>query len=362
MYYTGVNIGGLFSQNKNFSDEYLDNFITENDIKRISNWGFNLIRLPVDYYFFEDDSQPFAYDLKRIKRIDDFITIAGKYNLKIILDFHNVPGFTFEANRLDFNDIWDVNSQNRKRFLKILGFFSDRYKNLSNIIYEILNEPVAPENSQWLELAGESINVIRKNDKNNFTIAESNLWGMAKNFKEMKKFEDDKIIYSFHFYEPILVTHQFAPWVPFYNYYKEKVDYPGKPNNYFESITQIVEKNNRYFANFLKDIDKFWDKNEILKLLKPVLEFRNKHNVPVLCGEFGCIVRADKAVRERWLKDVIDIFKENKISYTYWTYKNMDFGIYDFTEEYKNNENYDVEDRLDSDTLKILQSGIEDSK
>jgi hypothetical protein len=40
----------------------------------------------------------------------------------------------------------------------------------------------------------------------------------------------------------------------------------------------------------------------------------------------------------------------------------MDFGIYDFTEEYKNNENYDVEDRLDSDTLKILQSGIEDSK
>lgn len=109
MYYTGVNIGGLFSQNKNFSDEYLDNFITENDIKRISNWGFNLIRLPVDYYFFEDDSQPFIYDLKRIKRIDDFITIAGKYNLKIILDFHNVPGFTFEANRLDFNDIWDKN-------------------------------------------------------------------------------------------------------------------------------------------------------------------------------------------------------------------------------------------------------------
>lgn len=190
MYYTGVNIGGLFSQNKNFSDEYLDNFITENDIKRISNWGFNLIRLP------------------------------------------------------------------------------------------------------------------------------------------------------------------------FYDYHKEKVDYPGKLNNYSESITQIVEKNNRYFANFLKDIDKFWDKNEILKLLKPVLEFRNKHNVPVLCGEFGCIIRADKAVRGKWLKDVVDIFKENKISYTYWTYKNMDFGIYDFTKEYKNNENYDVEDRLDSNTLETLQSGI----
>jgi len=358
MYYTGVNIGGLFSQNKNFSDEYLDNLITESDIKIISGWGFNTIRLPVDYYFFEDDSKPFFYDSKRIKRIDDIVTIAGKYDLKIILDFHNMPGFTFEAHMLDSNDIWDKNSLNRKRFLKILEFFSARYKSLSYMIYEILNEPVAPDNAWWLDLASESIEVIRKNDKENFIIAESNLWGMPKNFNILKKFEDDRIIYSFHFYHPILVTHQFAPWVPSYEFYKEKVDYPGKPLNYSESITQMVDKKNKYFVRFLDDIDKFWDKNEMSKLIEPVLEFRDKYNVPVLCGEFGCIVKADKDVRRRWLKDVIDIFKENKISYTYWTYKNMDFGIYDYTEQYKNNENYDPINRLDSETLKILQSGI----
>ncbi len=358
MYYKGVNIGGLFSQNNNFSDEFLDNFVTENDIEKISGWGFNTIRLPIDYYFFEDDSKPFIYDLKRIKRIDDLIKIISKYDLKIILDFHNMPGFTFEVDKLDFNDIWDKNSQNRKRFLKILEFFSDRYKNRGNIVYEIINEPVAPDNSWWLELAKESIDVIRKKDKNNFIVAESNLWGMAKNFNIMKKFKDDKIIYSFHFYHPILVTHQFAPWVPFYQYYREKVDYPGKPDNYSESITQMVGEKNKYFVNFLEDINKFWDKNEMSKLIEPVLEFREKHKVPILCGEFGCIVRANKSVRRRWLKDVIDIFKENKISYTYWTYKNMDFGIYDFTEEYKNNQNYDKNNRLDLDTLKILQSGI----
>ena len=358
MYYAGLNIGGFFSQNKNFSDEYLDNFFTENDIKKISYWGFNTIRLPVDYYFFEDDSRPFIYNLERIKRIDDFIRIAGKYNLTVILDFHNVPGFTFEADRLEFNDIWDKKSQNRKRFLKIWEFLSDRYKDRDNIIYEILNEPVTQENSWWLELAEESIYVIRKNDKNNFIVVESNLWGMAKNFRIMKKFKDDKIIYSFHFYEPILVTHQFAPWVPFYDFYKKKVDYPGKPKNYSDSITQMVEKKNKFFVNFLEDINKFWDKNEILKLIKPVLKFRDEYNVPVLCGEFGCIARADKEIRIKWLSDVIDIFRENKISYTYWTYKNMDFGIYDFTEEYRDNENYSKNTRLDLDTLRILQSGI----
>jgi len=358
MYYTGVNIGGLFSQNKNFSTEYLDNFITENDIKKISKWGFNTIRLPIDYYFFEDDAKPFTYDLKRIKRIDDLIFSAAKYNLHIILDFHNMPGFTFEAHMLDLNDIWDKNSLNRKRFLKIQEFFSGRYKDLKHISYEILNEPVAPDNDWWLELADESIRVIRENNKNNYIVVESNLWGMPKNFNILKKFEDDRIIYSFHFYHPILATHQFAPWVPFYEFYQEKVDYPGKPENYSESITQMVDKKNKYFVRFLDDIDKFWNKNEMFKLLEPVLEFRDKHEVPVLCGEFGCIIKASKEIRRRWLKDVIDIFKENKISYTYWTYKNMDFGIYDFTGQYKDNENYDPIDRLDSSTLKILQSGI----
>lgn len=357
MYYTGVNVGGYFSQNKNFSNEFMNSFITEYDIKRISQWGFNVIRLPVDYYFFEDDSDPFNYNLERIKRIDAFIDFAGKYNLIVILDFHNVPGFTFEADRLDLNDIWDKDSTNRKRFLKIWDFLSDRYKDKDNVIYEILNEPVAPKNSWWIELAEECISVIRKQDRKNYIVIESNMWGIARNFKNLKKFEDEKIIYSFHFYEPILVTHQFAPWVPFYKYYRQEVNYPGKPGNYSESITQKIKEENKYFPIFLENIDRYWNKKELLKSIQPVLEFRNRYKVPVFCGEFGCIVKAAKEIRLRWLRDLIDIFRENKISYTYWTYKNMDFGIYDFTSEYKNNENYDKKERIDLDTLNILLSG-----
>jgi len=77
------------------------------------------------------------------------------------------------------------------------------------------------------------------------------MWGTAINFKNLKKFEDKKIIYSFHFYEPILVTHQFAPWVPLYKYYRKKVDYPGKPEGYSESIARIIGKENKYFPIFL---------------------------------------------------------------------------------------------------------------
>ena len=43
----GVNLGGWFSQ-CNYSEDRYNNFIKENDIKTISEWGLDHVRLPVD--------------------------------------------------------------------------------------------------------------------------------------------------------------------------------------------------------------------------------------------------------------------------------------------------------------------------
>ncbi|HOC34848.1 MAG TPA: glycosyl hydrolase family 5, partial [Ruminococcus flavefaciens] len=44
----GINLGGWMSQ-CDYSRERLDNFIKENDIKQIAEWGFDHVRLPIDY-------------------------------------------------------------------------------------------------------------------------------------------------------------------------------------------------------------------------------------------------------------------------------------------------------------------------
>ena len=44
----GINLGGWMSQ-CDYSRERLDNFVKENDIKRIAEWGFDHVRLPIDY-------------------------------------------------------------------------------------------------------------------------------------------------------------------------------------------------------------------------------------------------------------------------------------------------------------------------
>ncbi|HPI04046.1 MAG: Endoglucanase C307 precursor [Candidatus Aerophobetes bacterium ADurb.Bin490] len=355
---SGVNLGGFFSQVKDdiFTDAHLDTFITDKDIKQIRDWGFNSLRLPVDNFFFE--TAPFKYDESRLKRIDTVISWAEKNGLDVILDLHKAPGHSFAFKERESNNIWDKSSESNKRFLHIWDMFSKRYAQRPNMLLELMNEPVAPEASQWNAICDDAIAVIRKNDKNHPIIVESNLWGMCRQFENLKKFDDNNIIYSFHFYEPILITHQFAPWVSFviYDIYKKAVKYPGRPEGIGNAIKLTEEKDNQ-FSELLRGQDRMWDINELEKAMQPVFDFQKKYDVPVYCGEFGVVVLAEPETRKNWLNDFITLMKKHKVSYSYWSYKNMDFGIVDYTQQYKDNPNYDAQ-RLDKNTLKALQNGI----
>ncbi len=357
--YQGTNIGGYFSQVDKFTEEHINNFITKKDIQQIKDWNFNIIRLPVDHIFFTKNDHLTEFREDRLKQLDRVLKWAEEFDIPIILDLHKCPGHSFDPSERESNDIWNVESNNRNIFLKIWDMLSSRYQNFNNIMYEILNEPVFPENQLWYDLVEDIINIIRKNDQDHYIVIESNLWGDSPNF-EMKKFDDEKIIYSFHFYQPLFITHQLAPWTRFYtlNLYRKITDYPGDINVSPEFFKKIEQAEPMYSKFFKHGINRHWDKDALEEMLKPVLEFKNKYNVPMLCGEFGVYVEAEVQTRTNWLKDLILLFKKHEISYTYWTYKNMDFGIVDYTEQFAKNPNYSEDKRLDENTLKDLQSGF----
>jgi endoglucanase len=355
----GVNIGGFFSQVREFTKKHLETFITEQDIRRIKSWGFNCIRLPVDYFFFARADNPSVFIEERLALIDRFLNMAAQYELYTILDLHKAPGHTFQSGQRDLNDIWKQDAQNRKYFLDIWDMLSGRYRNSDRIIYEPLNEPVIPAPEDWNNLAAAAIAVIRKNDPRHPIVVDADFWGLCPGFKELRKFDDNTIIYSFHFYEPILVTHQMAEWIVFYkkDIYRKYLPYPVKLEG-LEDVVQKIGKYDAYFTRQLYDYAGEWNRAKMEAHLKPVIEFKEKHNVPILCGEFGFNVKADPVTRQNWLNDLISLLKEHELSYTYWTYKNMDFGIYDFSGRYARNKNYSRQSRLDEQTLQILQQGI----
>ena len=355
MFLAGVNIGGFLSQTNDVSESHLNTFITKSDFEQISHWGFNVIRFPVDYNFFETENGNLIES--RLKIIDNVISWSKELKIKIILELHKAYGHSFDVNESIIQEFWKSDSQHRKRFLKTWDMLSKRYCHFNNVIYEPLNEPVANKSDDWHKLVTDFIATVRKNS-NQFLLIESNLWGNVNKFEELPKFDDDKIIYSFHYYLPLSITHQKAYWLPYFvKYYNQNNDYPGRPKKIDEFLIKIKNEDKNFYE-MISEENKEWNKQALLETLKPVLKFKKKFNVPVLCGEFGSIVLANPQTRQNWLKDLIEIFIENDISYTYWNYKNMDFGLIDFTEQYKGNPNYDPQTRIDYASIKILQQGV----
>lgn len=355
MFLAGVNIGGFLSQTKDFSANHLNSFITKKDFEKIASWNFNTVRFPVDYDFFETESGEFIES--RLKVIDSVIEWSQETNINLILELHKAYGHSFDLNESINKKFWKRGSEIRNRFLKTWDKLSKRYHKFENVIYEPLNEPVAGIDTDWIKLVEDFIATVRKNS-NQFLVIESNLWGNVKKFEELPKFSDDKVIYSFHFYIPLYITHQKASWIPnIIKHYNKNSDYPGKPEGMDEFLKKL-EIGDQNFYLLMAEENKVWNKQALNESLKPVLDFKNKYNVPVLCGEFGTIALAKPQTRLNWLKDVVDLFKENDIWFTYWNYKNMDFGIMDFTEQYRHNPNYDTKTRIDYESVKILQGGV----
>ncbi len=76
---------------------YQENWITESDIKAISELGLNTIRVPFWYRNFYSDAQGTWIDddpdaNPGFQKLDWIITCAEKYGLYVILDMHGCPG------------------------------------------------------------------------------------------------------------------------------------------------------------------------------------------------------------------------------------------------------------------------------
>ena len=135
-YMRGINLGGWLSQCAEYSEGHYSSFITENDIKTISEWGLDHIRLPVDYNVIEDEDGrvlPNGY-----KHIDDCIEWCEKYGLNLIIDLHKTKGFAFDDTAE--NNIMFDSHELQKRFISLWTNIAARYGKNGNVVFEPLNE------------------------------------------------------------------------------------------------------------------------------------------------------------------------------------------------------------------------------
>lgn len=124
--------------------EHRDTFITEQDFQDISSAEFNMVRIPVPYFLFED----FAPFIHCYEYLDHAFEWAEKYGLKILVDLHTVPG---SQNGTDNSGIcgvctWSTKEEYLEITLGVLEKIAQRYGKKDALWgIETLNEPMCSD-------------------------------------------------------------------------------------------------------------------------------------------------------------------------------------------------------------------------
>ena len=315
----GVNIAHWLSQSE-ARGEFREQYFTENDVRQIAQWGFDHVRIPIDeeQMFLEDGTK----DEEAFRLLHKSLELCGKYNLRAIVDLHILrshhfnaaykPLFTEKAAQEAFFECWRKLSAELKDY------------STSMVAYELMNEPVADDHEDWNKLVKEAYSVIRENEKDRVIVIGSNMWQSYSTAQYLALPEGDpNIILSFHYYEPMILTHYQASWTEYKDYGGE-VNYPG------QTVTeeQIGSRPAVEQAAFGRWTSEKYDKERFVRDFTMAVEVAERYGIPVYCGEYGCLSdEVNDQQRYAWLTDINDVFDEMGIARTVWCYREGEDGF-----------------------------------
>jgi len=342
-----------------------DGMFQEDDFRWIRDWGFNWVRLPMDYRFWTGPDL-FTIDEKRIEPIDRAIRLGEKYGIHVNVCLHRAPGLcildtmnekltgiavTKERTNV-FSDPHTFDA-----FVRQWTFFADRYKGISSqkLSFNLVNEPVAlPSESELAEmekhgpvkttdlfsaeflqrhakdytrLAKASADAIRAHDPQRLVVTD----GYPGGGSPIPDLFGTGMMQSCHTYNPIQVTHHNCEWV-------------------------------RGILNGSEPIPTWPLKDEKEKVIydRQTLE-RNCHpwaglsveGVPIHFGEMGCYKHTPPDVVLAWFSDTLDVLGELNSGWALWNFRGP-FGVLDTERQGTKFEDWQGH-KLDRPLLTLLQ-------
>jgi endoglucanase len=305
----GINVSWLGQPRD--KDILTQNHLKLTDFKLLKKLGFKSIRLPVAFEYFEDQHIPIE---QLFSHIDNIVKQCSLYGFKLIIDYQygdfNENNYLVETPRII--DLW----------LKL----TKRYKRVSGdkLFFELYNEPPHMDPQIWKDAAYNIVTAVRKIDKQRTLIIGSSNYNSIYELSRFVRLADENIIYTFHFYEPFLFTHQGAEWVG------DQESTIGVPFPYNAEKFPIINpkaKNTDGEKNFAEyHID--GNEQSVRDKLQIVKNWSDKYDVPIICGEYGVYNKyADLDSRCRYIKTVRATLKILKIPGILWDY-NTNFSIF----------------------------------
>ncbi|EKM51309.1 glycoside hydrolase family 5 protein [Phanerochaete carnosa HHB-10118-sp] len=281
-----------------FFDKFLEYFFTDADAAFFSSLGLNCIRLPFNYRHFEDDMNPRVLKPEGFKHLDRVIDICAKHGIYTILDLHTAPGgqntdWHADAGthiakfweHKDFQDrvvwLWEELAQHYRANTWIAG-------------YNPLNEPTDPYQTRLIAFYDRVYAAIRKHDPDHALFLDGNTF--ASDFSHFGDAETrwKNTAYAIHDYSVF--------------------GFPAAPEAYVGSEAQ---------------------QRRLRRSYEKKREWMDQRGLCVWNGEWGPVyarkeyegVATDAINEERYkvLKDQLEIYNKDRLSWSIWLYKDIGF-------------------------------------
>lgn len=312
----GVNLAGCYEVGaKQNANNIWMGHINDRHFSFLASIGVDVVRIPMQFGYFVENTSTYKFQQAFFDRLDETIDLAEKYGMHIIVDNH----------------IWewyDKQSDPEAALKAVWLQVAEHCKNRSTkVVYELFNEPDGTYwHEHWHDVQGKVLEAVRTVDTKHTVIVTPTNY---KTIADMPEYADDNIIYTSHFYEPFVFSHQGGSWTRLRTI-GGMLSFPYNPAT--DDIAAAVQK--------VKDIDVSspeiaWVEaypttgtvENVQSLLKKDIDEVARRGSKLYIGEFGALKYPALESRCNWLRTVANYCRQNGAAYTVWTYAG-DFGMF----------------------------------
>ncbi|GIW86233.1 MAG: hypothetical protein KatS3mg108_0557 [Isosphaeraceae bacterium] len=258
---------------------------------RIQQAGFQSVRIPIRWSAHAATNAPYTIDPAFLDRVQWAVKQARDHHLKAIINFHH------------YEELYQNPDSETPRFLALWRQVATAFQDVpvTDLAFEILNEPHgALDDDRWNALIPQALATIRQSNPDRIVILGPAQWNNLSHLDRLiLPADDQRLIVTFHYYNPFPFTHQGAAWVS------------GSDAWIGQTWTASNEQLNALRADFDK-----------------VAAWARQHRRPIFLGEFGAYSRAPFESRVIWTRTVAREAEARGFSWAYWEFASG-FGAFD---------------------------------
>lgn len=304
----GVNVAHWFRFPPSWAEADVISYLRDSDLRALKAAGFTFIRLPVDPAMVAlPDGRWHPHRLRQLETVVGRITAAG---LAVVVEPHPVSSTPL-----------DNDPAARERIMLFWRELAPAMAKFppEKVILELMSEPVfRGKDAEWHAMQQALAAEVRARAPRHTLIATGAEWSSIDGLLRLTPLADPNVVYTFHFYWPMVFTHQATTYAgPRFGGLRG-LPWPAAPTAAcLAALPPQADPDATALANWY--CREAFDAARLVAEIGRARAWADRHGVALLAGEFGASCNPpDRATKARFMRDVRQAMEANRVGWALW--------------------------------------------